>query len=64
MATPKDITQKIRRIREIKGFTQEYMAFELNLSQSQYQRLEANASDLRWSKILQICNILGVTCSQ
>ncbi|MCH8555837.1 MAG: helix-turn-helix domain-containing protein [Schleiferiaceae bacterium] len=51
-------------MREIKGFTQEYMAFELNLSQSQYQRLEANESDLRWSKILQICNILGVTCSQ
>jgi transcriptional regulator with XRE-family HTH domain len=34
------------------------------MSQSQYQRLESNESDLRWSKIEQICEVLDVTTGQ
>lgn len=34
--------KKIQKVREIKGFSQEYMARKLNISQEQYSYIEIN----------------------
>ncbi|MEN5133451.1 helix-turn-helix transcriptional regulator [Elizabethkingia anophelis] len=53
-------TEEIRRIRREKDFSQEYMAEMLNLSQSQYSRLENNESPIDFEKIGKIAIILDV----
>lgn len=50
----------IRKIRLIKGFSQQNMADELNLSQRHYGRIEAGAVDISFSLICKIADILGV----
>ncbi|MCC5916338.1 MAG: helix-turn-helix transcriptional regulator [Cryomorphaceae bacterium] len=42
----KVIAQKLRKVREIKGFSQESVALASELSQRQYQRIETGESDL------------------
>ncbi|MDV3928560.1 XRE family transcriptional regulator [Elizabethkingia anophelis] len=53
-------TEEIRRIRRERDFSQEYMAEMLNLSQSQYSRLENNESPIDFEKIGKIAIILDV----
>lgn len=53
----------IRRIRELKNFTREYVAAELNMSSSGYGKIERGEVDLTVSKLYKISNILGVTPS-
>lgn len=53
-------TEEIRRIRREKDFSQEYMAEMLNLSQSQYSRLENNESPIDFEKVGKIAIILDV----
>ena len=54
---------KIRKVREEKGITQEVMASELNITQSNYGRLEKNDNRLTAPKLLKIAQILNVTVS-
>lgn len=56
----KDIGVKIRQLRELKGFTQEYMAEQLTMSQRAYSKLERNETKLDWNKILDIANLLEI----
>lgn len=51
---------KIKKIRELKNFTQEYMAEKLQMSQSNYSRIENNELDLPFSKLQQIADILEI----
>ncbi|WP_454059744.1 helix-turn-helix domain-containing protein [Elizabethkingia ursingii] len=53
-------TEEIRRIRRERDFSQEYMAEMLNLSQSQYSRLENNESPIDFEKVGKIAIILDV----
>lgn len=55
-----NIGNAIRKIREEKGITQEYMALELHISQSNYGRLEKNDSRLNVPKLLKIAEVLEV----
>lgn len=55
-----EIGTKIKKIREFKNFTQEYMAEKLGISQSQYAKLEKEDSDLTISRIQKIADILDV----
>jgi transcriptional regulator with XRE-family HTH domain len=52
--------QKIKKIRELKNYTQQYMAQELNLSLSGYGKIERGEIDLSLGRIEQIATILGV----
>ncbi|MGB0254704.1 MAG: helix-turn-helix domain-containing protein [Flavobacteriaceae bacterium] len=45
----KNLTQNIRKIRELKGYSQQYVAIALNISQRQYSRLENNEVDIKIS---------------
>lgn len=54
------IQHKIRSIRAQKGYSQEYMALNMGLSQKQYGRLETGESKLTIDHLGKICDILGV----
>lgn len=52
--------ENIRKIRLIKGFSQQNMADELNLSQRHYGRIEAGDVDIAYSLLCKIADVLGV----
>jgi len=58
-----NIGTKIRKAREEKGITQEVMASELSITQSNYGRLEKNDNRLTAPKLLKIAQILNVSVS-
>lgn len=51
---------KIRKIRELKGYSQEFIASELNITQSHYSRIEKNESDIKISRLAEIADALEV----
>ncbi len=55
-----EIGTKIKKVRELRNYTQDYMAERLNVSQSTYARFEKDDSDLTISKIEKIAEILEV----
>jgi len=61
--TISDIGQNIRQIRELKSFTQEYMAIQLEISQPTYAKIEKGQSDLKIERLQKIAEILEVDLS-
>ncbi|MDO4782536.1 MAG: helix-turn-helix transcriptional regulator [Capnocytophaga felis] len=53
-----NIGLNIRKIREQKGFSQEYIANELNISQASYARLENEDTKITVERLYQIAKIL------
>lgn len=56
----KAVGNKIRKIRELKGFTQDYMATQLEISQRAYSKLEKEEIKLDWQRIEKISHILEI----
>jgi transcriptional regulator with XRE-family HTH domain len=54
------IGDKIKKLRELKNYTQQYMAQELDLSISGYGKIERNGTDISISRLQQIAVILGI----
>ncbi|UKB80237.1 helix-turn-helix domain-containing protein [Chryseobacterium sp. MEBOG07] len=54
------IGNKIKNIRELKNFTQEYMAEKLDISQAAYSKLEKGDIKVSSEKLSQIASILDV----
>ncbi|MCP4460638.1 MAG: helix-turn-helix transcriptional regulator [Cytophagales bacterium] len=54
------IGTKIRRFRESKEYTQEYMASLLNISQNSYSRLEKDPKNMPLTRLEEICQILEI----
>jgi transcriptional regulator with XRE-family HTH domain len=54
------IGQRIKKLREEKGITQENMAIQLDVTQSNYGRLEKDDRRLNVVKLLKIVRILDV----
>lgn len=48
------IGHKIKKIREIKGYTQEYMADKIGMSTAGYGKLERDEADISFSRLEQI----------
>ncbi len=61
MITEKIILDNIRKIRELKGFSQEYVASELNIKQSAYNLIENGNRKLTIDKLLQIAICFDVS---
>lgn len=59
-----DIGNNIRKIRELKNYSQEYLANKMEISQRQLSRIENNESELTISKLEIISNILEVSPNQ
>ncbi len=56
-----DIGDKIRKVRELKGLKQEYVANQLGMSVTAYGNIERNESSLSFDKLEQIAAALEVT---
>lgn len=54
------IGQKIKKVRELRNYTQEYMAEKLGLSQNGYGKMEREDSDISVTRLTQIAEILEV----
>jgi len=52
------ITLKIRKIRESKGYSQEYMANKLGITQSAYCKMEKKDRKINFDNINRIADIL------
>jgi transcriptional regulator with XRE-family HTH domain len=59
MAT--SIKNKIKSIRELKNYTQEYMADQLGVTQAGYSKIEKGKTSLSYVKLVEIARILDVS---
>ncbi len=59
-----NIGSKIRKIREFKGYSQENMAGELDMSITGYGKIERNEVSLSLDKLQEIAKILDVQMEQ
>jgi len=62
-STVSDIARNIKQIRELKSFTQEYVAQELGISQPAYVKIEQGLTILKIDRLQQIADILEVDLS-
>jgi len=53
--------ENIKKIREIKNLTRDYVAAELNMSTSGYGKIERGEIDLTISKLYKIALIFGIS---
>jgi|TARA_B110001469_G_scaffold125910_1_gene142278 transcriptional regulator with XRE-family HTH domain len=58
-----DTRTNIRKIREIKGYSQEFMANELEISIKSYSRIECGETSLSVTRLKQIAAVFGVSIS-
>lgn len=58
------IGKKIKQIRELRNFSQEYMAKNLSMSIPGYGRIERNEVDVSIEKAHQIANVLGISITE
>lgn len=54
------VGESIKKLRELKNFTQQHMAAELDLSVSGYGKIERDETDVSLSKLERIAELLGV----
>jgi len=57
------IGDNIRRYRDLRQLSQEFMASQLNISQSSYAELENHETKLTVDRLLQIANLLELDVS-
>lgn len=55
------VYKNIKKIRELKNLTREYVAAELNMSISGYGKIERGEVDLTLSKMFKIAKVLNVS---
>lgn len=60
----KEITENIKKFRELKNYTREVMADKLEMSVSGYSKLERGDVELTVNKLFKIAEILDVNVSQ
>lgn len=55
-----DIGNKIKKVRELRNFTQEYIAHELGITQESYSRIEANKASVTLQRLEKIAEVLTI----
>lgn len=58
------IGKKIKQFRELRNYTQEFMASSLGLSQTGYGKIERDSTDLSINRLQQIAKVLEVDYKQ
>ncbi|MEY4702752.1 MAG: hypothetical protein RIR96_649 [Bacteroidota bacterium] len=58
------IGQKVKKIRELKNFTQTHIASELGITQSAYSKIELGETDVSFVKLTRIAEVLGVSTEE
>ena len=60
-----DIIEKnIKKYRELKGFSQEYMAHQLNVNQSTYAKMENSSTKITIDKLFSVAKLLETDVSE
>jgi transcriptional regulator with XRE-family HTH domain len=59
-----EYAKRIRKIRNEKGFSQEYVAGKMNISQSSYSKIETRAAKCSLETLIRVAEVLGVTLIQ
>lgn len=57
------IGMKIKKLRELRNHTQEFMAGQLQMSANGYGKIERDETDVSFSRMQQIADIIGLTPS-
>jgi transcriptional regulator with XRE-family HTH domain len=52
------VGQKIKKLRELKNYTQEYMADKLDMTQPSYSKIETGETDISYGKLEKIADVL------
>jgi transcriptional regulator with XRE-family HTH domain len=58
---PLQLGQKIKKLRELKNFTQSHIASELGITQSAYSKMEQGETEISYTKISKIAEVLGIS---
>lgn len=56
-----NVSEKIKSIREMRNFTQEYMANELGMTQAGYSKLESGKTDVTFSQLTEVAKVLEIS---
>jgi transcriptional regulator with XRE-family HTH domain len=56
----KNIGEKIRQIRDLKGYSQEWVSNQIGISQRAYSKIERNEIKVDWEKITRISEVLEI----
>ena len=56
----KAVAYNIRKIRELRDYSQDYLAAKLNISQNAYSKIELGYSDITLNRLFSISTILEV----
>ncbi|HEX3385789.1 MAG TPA: helix-turn-helix transcriptional regulator [Mucilaginibacter sp.] len=56
----KKVAHNIRKIREYRNYTQEYLAAKLRISQNAYSKIELGHTKITIDRLFRIADILGV----
>ncbi|WP_259016587.1 helix-turn-helix domain-containing protein [Emticicia fluvialis] len=55
-----EIGTKIKKLRELKNFTQEHVANSLSMTPSGYGKIERNETEVSYHKLEKIAEVLGI----
>lgn len=56
-----EIIANIRKIREFRNYTQDYLAAKLNISQNAYSKIELGYSSITLNRLINIAGILEIS---
>ncbi|MFB2118703.1 helix-turn-helix domain-containing protein [Parapedobacter sp. 2B3] len=62
IAKAKNVASNIRRVREYRNYTQDYVAQKIGISQNAYSKLELGFHKLSLERLFQIAEVLDVDC--
>lgn len=57
----KDVVYNIKKVRELKNYTQEFMAENLGISTKSYSNIETGESKLYLDRLIKICDTLEIS---
>lgn len=60
----KNVARNIRKIREYRDYTQDYLAAKLKISQNAYSKIELSYSKLTIERLFQVAEILNIEATQ
>jgi len=60
----KAIAATIRKKREAKTYTQEYLAYKLNISQNAYSKIELGYTKITVERLFQIADVLEISAGE
>jgi transcriptional regulator with XRE-family HTH domain len=55
-----NLGQKIKKLRELKNYTQQHLADELGISLSGYGKIERDQTEITMARLLEIAKILKI----